>query len=209
MPTRVSVYIDYQNAHMSAHETWCGYDAPVEDCLVHPFKLAELIVERRLDEGDLHEVHVYRGRPDPRKQATLTSANDKAAQHWLDAGCQVHRRPLRYPHDWGKPECYERPREKGVDVALAVDMVRAAINREYDVGILVSRDTDLLPAVETIRGLDGGPEIEVATWEGNSRLRLPSDELRCHRLTEEDFMAVRDGRFYGPNPPYKGPRMKF
>lgn len=38
--------------------------------------------------------------------------------------------------------------EKGVDVQIAVDMVRGAIKDEYDICYLISSDTDLLPAIK-------------------------------------------------------------
>ncbi len=41
-------------------------------------------------------------------------------------------------------------REKGVDVKLAVDLIILAENKEYDIAILVSGDTDLVPAVEKV-----------------------------------------------------------
>lgn len=41
--------------------------------------------------------------------------------------------------------------EKGVDVQIAVDMVRGAIKNEYDVCYLISSDTDLIPAIQTAK----------------------------------------------------------
>lgn len=41
--------------------------------------------------------------------------------------------------------------EKGVDVQIAVDMVRGAIKNEYDTCFLISSDTDLLPAIHTAK----------------------------------------------------------
>lgn len=38
--------------------------------------------------------------------------------------------------------------EKGVDVQIAVDMVRGAVKNEYDTCYLISSDTDLLPAIK-------------------------------------------------------------
>lgn len=38
--------------------------------------------------------------------------------------------------------------EKGVDTAIATDMIRLAWERAYDVAVLVSSDADLVPAVE-------------------------------------------------------------
>lgn len=44
--------------------------------------------------------------------------------------------------------------EKGVDVQIAVDMVRGSIKNEYDVCYLISSDTDLLPAIHTAKDED-------------------------------------------------------
>lgn len=41
--------------------------------------------------------------------------------------------------------------EKGVDVQIAVDIVRGAIKNEYDTIYVISSDTDLLPAILTAR----------------------------------------------------------
>lgn len=41
--------------------------------------------------------------------------------------------------------------EKGVDVQIAVDIVRGAIKNEYDICYLISSDTDLLPAISTAK----------------------------------------------------------
>lgn len=41
--------------------------------------------------------------------------------------------------------------EKGVDVQIAVDIVRGAIKDEYDIFYLISSDTDLLPAIQTAK----------------------------------------------------------
>ncbi|MDP3975389.1 MAG: NYN domain-containing protein [bacterium] len=41
--------------------------------------------------------------------------------------------------------------EKGVDVRIAVEMIRLAREDRYDVAYLVSSDTDLVPAVEEVR----------------------------------------------------------
>ena len=41
--------------------------------------------------------------------------------------------------------------EKGVDVQIAVDIVRGSIKNEYDKFYLISSDTDLLPAILTAK----------------------------------------------------------
>jgi hypothetical protein len=99
-------------------------------------------------------------------------------------------RALRYPR--GYPTL--PPQEKGVDVKLAVDFVAMAIRGEYDVGILMSEDTDLKPAIEAVIELPDA-HCEAATWDppGAPRrgLRLPG--RWCHYLSELDYRhtAVR------------------
>lgn len=41
--------------------------------------------------------------------------------------------------------------EKGVDVQIAVDIVRGAIKNEFNICYLISSDTDLLPAIQTAK----------------------------------------------------------
>jgi hypothetical protein len=52
---------------------------------------------------------------------------------------EVKTRTLRYPGDWPKT----REEEKGIDVALAVDFAMMATRGEFDIGIIMSTDTDL------------------------------------------------------------------
>ena len=48
--------------------------------------------------------------------------------------------------------------EKGVDVQLAVDLLIGAYEDLYDIAILVSSDTDLIPAIQKVKKL--GKQIE-------------------------------------------------
>lgn len=61
--------------------------------------------------------------------------------------------------------------EKGVDVQIAVNMVRGAIKNEYDICYLISSDTDLLPAIKTARE-EGKKVIYVAFKNYISRALL-------------------------------------
>ncbi|MFH0829104.1 MAG: NYN domain-containing protein [Candidatus Kerfeldbacteria bacterium] len=44
----------------------------------------------------------------------------------------------------------ERVREKGIDVKLATDLIVGAVDDKYDIGIVVSSDTDLIPAIDWV-----------------------------------------------------------
>lgn len=94
---------------------------------------------------------------------------------------------------------------KGVDVELAVDVVRlAAVDKTYDVGIMVSTDTDMLPALEAIEALraKGGPRVDVVSFQGlKKRLRLRDARAKqphCIVLTAADYVNVMDPTIYAP-----------
>jgi uncharacterized LabA/DUF88 family protein len=187
------VFVDYQNLHLAAHQKFQTSDTPLALTHIDPLRLARLLVERRRDGGDLIQVHVYRGRPNPVRQPTAAAANDSQAQAWAaDPTVMVHRRPLKYPR--GRPQV---PAEgKGIDVALAVDFVALAAMRRYDVGILVSSDSDLMPALETVVDL-GLAHVEVAAWRRTARLEFAGTGLPwCHHLNEDDYLAVLDPTDY-------------
>jgi len=75
--------------------------------------------------------------------------------------------------------------EKGVDVAIAVDMLQLAYRDVYDIAILVSGDADFATAVEAVQDL--GKHVENAMGRtGQSRLLRQT----CDRFIPltEDFL---------------------
>jgi hypothetical protein len=110
----------------------------------------------------------------------------------------VISRDLRYPPEWPR----RAAQEKGIDVALAVDFVMMVARRQYDVGILFSSDTDLVPALEAVLALrpDDPPACEVAAWaapgERPRSLSVRGAHLRRHLLAEADFRSVADPTDY-------------
>lgn len=99
-------------------------------------------------------------------------------------------------------------REKGVDVLLAIAMTIGAVRNEHGVAVLVSGDTDLVPAIETVCGL--GKRCEVAAWRPNvgygSRLAAPGLNLWCHWLTEKDYRIAEDDTDYTRPQPGEPPQ---
>ncbi|MCK6462310.1 MAG: NYN domain-containing protein [Candidatus Pacebacteria bacterium] len=46
---------------------------------------------------------------------------------------------------------FERLREKGIDVKLATDLIVGAVDNQYDTAVIVSSDSDLIPAIDWVR----------------------------------------------------------
>lgn len=67
-------------------------------------------------------------------------------------------------HDCLAPACphnysYQKPQEKKTDVKIAVEMVADAFEHNCEVQVLVSGDTDLVPAVEMVRTIPNAPRV--------------------------------------------------
>lgn len=148
---RVIVFLDWQNVYSSARRAFHDPYSPYMDGQVDPVLLAGHLTTRNPGQ-QLEQVRIYRGLPDSTKQPEAYGANERQAAAWARSPyVHVTRRPMQYPKGWPKVELPgEKPREKGIDVALAIDFVRLAIEDLYDVGILVSGDTDLKPALEAV-----------------------------------------------------------
>lgn len=193
MSNRVMIFIDYQNIATTGYECFPKAAALRRFTHIDPTRLAELIVRRRRFPSELVGIRVYRGRPEPHRQPGLAAASDAQADAWLrDPRVTVVRRPLRYPRDFPTG----RPQEKGIDVALAVDFLYLAMTGEYDVGIIASHDTDLLPALEAVHELDLA-HLEVSGWARRNRVWFRGTKLPwSHDLGEADYEAVCDDTDY-------------
>ncbi len=193
MPDRVVVYIDYQNAHGWARRQFHPVGVHPAVGHVDPLRLSQLLVQRRKRPSELEGVRIYRGRPSPTHQPRAAAANDRQTTEWERSGrMAVIRRPLRYPLDWPDVPASE----KGIDVALAVDLVAMGMDKAYDAAIVFSSDTDLLPAIETVFDRRLG-HIELATWSGAKRLRFSSSQLPwCHFVNEAEYRTIEDETDY-------------
>lgn len=193
---RIAVFLDYQNVYMQTRRRFFNARAPFTAGQLAPGRLGRLLAKRSPDGSSrvLVQVRVYRGMPsavhDPRSHWACARQLDA----WqADPAVAVVARPLRYPRDFPR----SRPQEKGIDVRLAIDFVEMAIDGSFDVGVLVSADTDLVPALEAVARLRGPRSCEVAAWYGATpRLRIPAATLWCHYLTAADHAAVADPRDY-------------
>jgi uncharacterized LabA/DUF88 family protein len=191
---RVTVFIDAQNFYRNARRAF--FDDPTDPYICGQFRpqvIGDLLVARDPDR-ELVEVRLYTGRPDAYLQPKAHKANVRQCQEWESAGCYVFSRPLRYPPGWPNAGG-RRPEEKGIDVALAVDLSRLAQEQAYDVAIVCTGDTDLIPAVEDVLDGGNGTLVEVAGWRSaqyRQRLSLPNRNIWCHWLSWADYEKARD-----------------
>lgn len=203
MAERVALFVDHQNAYRSARTQFFDHQTDSFTCgQFDPMKLARLLLTRGDTERELGKVCVYRGIPGASQDPKGYGAARRQNAAWMANGVQVYARPLTYPYGYPTNHAFgEKPREKGVDVQLAIDFATAAVLDQFDVGILFSLDTDLKPALEAVLNLAPGKKIEVAAWRGEKtnhspRLSLGGNRPYCHWLDRTDFDAVADATDY-------------
>ncbi len=146
---RTVAFVDGQNLFHSARESF-GYTYPNYDVPA----LARAICKPQ--GWQLDQVRFYTGMPDP--------TDDPFWNHfWLHKlamlgrqGVLVYSRPLRYRNRRvrlpnGTEHTYLAGEEKGIDVRIALDIVRMAHHNEYDVALVFSQDQDLSEVAEEVR----------------------------------------------------------
>lgn len=84
------------------------------------------------------------------------------------------RASLLYPPGGGKPV------QKGVDMRVALQMVRLAYNNVYDTAILVCGDADLVEAVKSVKEL--GKQVEYVCYPGV--MRAEALVIACDKTLE-------------------------
>lgn len=75
--------------------------------------------------------------------------------------------------------------EKGVDVNMAVDMLVATYENKCDHIILVSSDTDLLPAIKKAR--EKGKSVEYIGFSHQPSLAMVANCTESRLLTQDDL----------------------
>jgi uncharacterized LabA/DUF88 family protein len=199
--SRVAIFIDYQNVYRRARDVFAAPNSRSLEGQVDPLRLAHLLVERgrAIDsKRELSAISIFRGVPSKKYAPVGFAASQRQGAAWSAvSNVVVTTRPLRYlkvEHDDGTLS-YEG-REKGIDVLLALAIAIGAERDDYDVCILCSADTDLLPALEHARSM--GKVVEVSGWKPERGYvnRLHLDRMWCHWLDSHDFDTVADRTDY-------------
>ncbi|MEU8631131.1 NYN domain-containing protein [Amycolatopsis sp. NPDC048633] len=198
--------IDYQNIHLTAHDLFAPNGSPAEDCLIDPLLFAKQVLTVRAGnqrdaqqkQAELASVKIFRGQPSNHRQSFMYGISQRQRSEWTrSALVEVTYRTLKYPPSWpSKPA-----QEKGIDVLVALNVVKAAADPAYDVVVLASHDTDLEPALEMAVS-ERRAKIETAGWQGSRVLRIAGGRRLWHTaLNGGDMVKTRDRRNYLPPRP--------
>jgi hypothetical protein len=143
------------------------------------------------------QVCVYSGVPTPQRDSKGNKIMQRKLATWvadMPDKVEIFPRPLKYPPPTG--------RGKDVDVEIAVDIVRLALEDEYDVGVVASADTDLVPALAFVANHCEGKQIETMTWapepgceqETAAPIDIPGGGVSRLAVSKADFERIADKR---------------
>lgn len=146
---RAVAFIDGQNLFRHAKDAF-GHHHPNFD----PAKLFQAICARK--EWKPRGVRFYTGTPSEAEDPKWHAYWSNRLLAMRRAGILVTTRPLKYrkqeiPLPDGSTQIVTTAHEKGIDVRLALDVIRLAIERQYDVAVIFSQDQDLAEVVADVR----------------------------------------------------------
>ncbi|MBL8115020.1 MAG: NYN domain-containing protein [Acidobacteria bacterium] len=200
---RATAFFDGQNLFHAAREAF-GYSYPNFD----PLALALAVSQQK--GWNLTTVRFYTGVPDPRESPFWNHFwAAKLAQMGRD-GIRPSSRPLRYRSEVktlsdGSQQTVSIGYEKGIDVRLALDVVRGTLEGTLDVALIFSQDQDLAELSDEVRSIaqSHGRWIKIASaypQSATSRNRRGIDRTDWIPIDRGAYDACLDPRDYRPRP---------
>ena len=147
---RVFVFVDGQNLFYQAKEAF-GYQYPNYDIS----KLAQAVCAQK--GWQINRIFFYTGIPDPGDSPFWNSFwTAKLAKLGRSANVSIYTRSLRYRNQTitlsnGTSQTVLVGQEKGIDVRIALDIIRYVLKNECDVALVFSQDQDLSEVADEIR----------------------------------------------------------
>lgn len=196
---RTVVFVDGQNLYWAAKEAF-GYTYPNYDVKA----LAETICGRQV--WKLVQTRFYTGIPAPEDNAAWNHFWIAKMAAMGRQGITVFSRPLRYRNKRirladGSEHTFLSGEEKGIDVRIALDIIRLAHQCQYDVALILSQDQDLSEVANEIRTLSTEQDrwIKLASAFPSSitaRNRRGIEGTDWIRIDKETYDACLDRRDY-------------
>ena len=198
---RAVAFFDGQNLFHAVHNAF-GYTYPNYD----PLALARTVCTAQ--QWQLAQARFYTGVPAPTDNPLWNHFWTAKLLAMSRAGIHVYSRPLRYRNKAitlsdGTQHTFLVPEEKGIDVRIALDVIRLGHHRRYDVALVFSQDQDLSEVADEVRTIarEQSRWIKIASaypvspTTRNTRGINRTDWLPIDRAT---YDACRDSRDYRP-----------
>lgn len=170
---KVAVYIDGSNFYHYLKDKEISFSKGQK---FNFKKFVDFLVGNRSCISKRYYTGIFRNVDNSSKSQELVRRQQKFLSEIEKDGFIIKRGRIMY--DGGKT------REKGTDVKIAADLIIGAIDNLYDTAILVSSDTDLIPAIQYVRykkkkleyiGFSHAPSFGIQKYANFARLLLSED----------------------------------
>lgn len=201
-PKRAVVFIDGQNLFHAVKKVF-GARYPN----YHVNRLAESVCNRygwRLD-----QIRFYTGVHRPDKNPYWHGFWERKLLSMSRAGVNVFKRHLLYQTEErilsdGTRYQFEYSKEKGVDVRIALDLIRLCYDAAFDVALIFSQDQDLSEAVEDVisLGRQQSRTVTVASafpWDERFADRHGIRKTTNIRIRRDEYQGCIDQHDYRPS----------
>lgn len=146
---RTVVFVDGQSLYYAAKDAF-GYSYPNYDVKLLSEKICAV------QSWTLKEICFYTGIPDMRDDKFWHNFWTNKLTYMGQIGIEVFSRALRYRNKTvklpdGKSYTFLVGQEKGIDIRVALDIIRLAREKVYDVSLVFSQDQDLSEVAEEVR----------------------------------------------------------
>ncbi|OGG46965.1 hypothetical protein A2671_02600 [Candidatus Kaiserbacteria bacterium RIFCSPHIGHO2_01_FULL_49_13] len=167
---RVAIYIDGGNFYQRLREAGVPRGTKFNYS-----KLVDFLLRGRTLVSKRYYVGIVRNHDHTDKSQQMVEGQQKFLSKLEGEGFTIKRGRIVYDH---------KIREKGVDVKIAIDLIVGAVDNLYDTAVVVSSDTDLIPAIKYAKfkdkkveyvGFSAQPSLGMARESTLSVLLLPDD----------------------------------
>ncbi|HOE27425.1 MAG: NYN domain-containing protein [Candidatus Aureabacteria bacterium] len=200
---RAITFVDGQNLFFAVKDVF-GYAYPNYDVMA----LSKAVC--RLQNWHLRQARFYTGVPDQTDNAFWHHFWNHKLAIMGRHGVHVFSRSLRYRNRRVRlpdstQHTFTSGEEKGIDVRIAIDVIRLAHSREYDVAVIFSQDQDLSEVADEVRVIakEQNRWIKVASAfpvspvVTRARGINKTDWIRIDRTTYDTCIDSRDYRSIG------------
>ena len=200
---RAIAFIDGQNLFHAARESF-GYPYPSYDVSALAMAVSQAQGWAR------SQTRFYTGIPDPNDDPFWHSFWSAKLAVMGRQDVHLFARSLRYRNRVvnladGTKHTFLAGEEKGIDVRIALDIIRLAHREEFDVALIFSQDQDLSEVADEIRAIAGEQNrwIKVASafpFSPTTRNRRGIEKTDWIKVDRVTYDACLDRRDYRPKP---------
>jgi len=175
---RVAIYIDGSNTYNKLKKLGVPDKGKIFDYSKY---ISHLLGDRGLI-SKRYYVGIVKNFDKSERSETLVKKQQRFLESLRSAEFEI--KPGKIMYDGG------RIREKGVDVKLSVDLVIGAADNLYDTAIVISSDTDLVPAIRYVRK-GQKKKVEYVGFAGSPSFGLISESDTQRLFSKEDLIAFQ------------------